>query len=79
MWSAFARLNGAFGVLSEFLPHYDLPFGVPAVQAGPAYRVPDAGLDIDGGLCFKERRKVGRRIPDRPSQGARRTKIEGSR
>jgi transposase len=46
--------------LSKFLPRYNERFGVPPAQAGSAYRVPDAGLDIDGVLCHKERRRVAR-------------------
>ena len=47
-------------VLSEFLPRYNTRFGVPAAQAGSAFRVPDAGLDIDGVMCLKERRRVAK-------------------
>ncbi len=53
-------LMEANDVLSEFLPRYNRRFGVPAAQAGSAYRMPDAGLDIDGVLCIKERRRVAR-------------------
>jgi len=53
-------LGEANDVLSEFLPRYNTRFGVPAAQAGSAYRVPDAGLDIDGVLCLKERRRVAK-------------------
>ncbi len=53
-------LTEANDVLGEFLPRYNTRFGVPPAQAGSAYRVPDAGLDIDGVLCLKERRRVAR-------------------
>ena len=53
-------LTEANDVLNEFLSRYNTRFGVPAAQAGSAYRVPDAGLDIDGVLCLKERRRVAR-------------------
>jgi len=53
-------LAEANDVLSEFLPRYNARFGVPAAQAGSAYRVPDAGLEIDGVLCHKERRRVAK-------------------
>ena len=42
------------------LPHFNAHFGVPATQAGSAYRVPDAFLDIAGVLCHKERRRVAK-------------------
>jgi hypothetical protein len=50
-------LEEANNVLSDFLPRFNARFGVPATQAGSAYRVLDAGLDIAGVLCHKERRK----------------------
>jgi len=53
-------LEEANGVLSEFLPRFNARFGVPATQAGSAYRVPDAGLEIAGVLCHKERRRVAK-------------------
>ena len=55
-----STLVEANDVLSEFLPRYNTRFGVPAPQAGSAYRVPDAGLDIEGVLCLKERRRVAK-------------------
>jgi len=55
-----STLLEANDVLTEFLPRYNTRFGVPAAQAGSAYRVPDAGLDIDGVLCLKERRRVAK-------------------
>ena len=53
-------LEEANGVLSEFLPRFNARFGVPAAQAESAYRVPDAGLEIAGVLCHKERRRVAK-------------------
>ena len=53
-------LAEANDVLSEFLPRYNARFGVPAAQAGSAYRVPDAGLERDGVLCHKEWRRVAK-------------------
>jgi hypothetical protein len=55
-----STLEEANDVLSEFLPRFNARFGVPATQAGSAYRVPDAGLDIAGVLCHKERRRVAK-------------------
>ena len=55
-----STLMEANDVLNEFLTRYNTRFGVPAAQAGSAYRVPDAGLDIDGVLCLKEKRRVAR-------------------
>jgi hypothetical protein len=55
-----STLEEANEVLSEFLPRFNARFGVPATQAGSAYRVPDAGLDIAGVLCHKERRRVAK-------------------
>ena len=47
-------------VLETFLPRYNSRFGVPATQSEPAYRIIDPGTDIDGCLCTKERRRVGK-------------------
>ncbi len=55
-----STLEEANGVLRKFLPRFNARFGVPATQAGSAYRVPDASLDIAGVLCHKERRRVAR-------------------
>lgn len=46
-------------VLWEFLSRVNERFGVPAGQPGSAYRRPD-GLEVEGILCFKYRRKVAR-------------------
>ena len=53
-------LEEANDVLSDFLPRFNARFGVPATQEGSAYRLLDAGLDIAGILCHKERRKVAK-------------------
>ena len=44
-----STLREANDVLSEFLPRYNTRFGVP-----------DEGLEIDGVLCHKERRRVAK-------------------
>jgi hypothetical protein len=46
--------------LQEFLPRYNQHFAVPPAQSEPAYRPLSPGLDIDGVLCFKERRRVAK-------------------
>ena len=53
-------LDEANRFLESFLPRYNERFGVPAPQPEPAYRAPDSGLDLDGILCFKERRRVAK-------------------
>ena len=55
-----STLEEANGVLRKFLPRFNARFGVPATQAGSAYRIPDASLDIAGVLCHKEPRRVAR-------------------
>jgi hypothetical protein len=55
-----STLADANCVLEEFLPRFNERFGVPAAEAGSAYRQPDNGLDVDGVLCIKERRQVAR-------------------
>ena len=47
-------------VLETFLPRYNSRFGVPAAHPESAYRTLEQGADVDGSLCFKERRRVGR-------------------
>ena len=47
-------------VLWDFLPRFNERFGVPAAQSGQAYRPINLGLDPDGILCIKERRRVAR-------------------
>jgi len=53
-------LDAANGFLQSFLPRFNERFGVPADQPEPAYRIIDPGTDIDGCLCTKERRRVGK-------------------
>jgi len=47
-------------ILGEFLPRFNERFGVSAAQPEPAYRPVTTGLDLDGVLCFKERRRVAK-------------------
>jgi hypothetical protein len=60
------RLSGAGNiaeanlVLRDFLPRFNQRFGVPAAQPGQAYRPVSPGMNIDGILCMKERRRVAR-------------------
>ena len=53
-------LDEANDVLRKFLPRFNVRFGMPATRARSAYRVPDAGLNIAGVLCHKERRRVAK-------------------
>ena len=46
--------------LPEFLLRFNEHFAVPAAQPELAYRPVSQDLDLDGVLCFKERRKVAR-------------------
>jgi len=60
------RLSGASNiteanlVLWDFLPRFNQRFGVPASQPGQVYRSISMGMDIEGILCTKERRRVAR-------------------
>jgi hypothetical protein len=60
------RLSGASNikeanlVLQDFLLRFNQRFGVPAAQSGQAYRPISPELNLEGILCFKERRRVGR-------------------
>ena len=47
-------------VLNDFLPRFNVRFGVPSQRADTAYRVPDPELCLDTVLCLKYRRRVGR-------------------
>jgi hypothetical protein len=53
-------IDEANSVLEAFLPRFNKRFGVPATRQEPSYRSVDPSLDIDGVLCFKERRRVAR-------------------
>ncbi|MDO8750684.1 MAG: ISNCY family transposase [Dehalococcoidia bacterium] len=55
-----SSLQEANRVLEAFLPRFNARFGVPAAESGPAYRLPEPGLDVDGVLCVKERRIVAK-------------------
>jgi len=47
-------------VLHEFILRFNERFSVPAAQPETAYRSVDPGLDINGILCYKEKRRVAR-------------------
>jgi transposase len=53
-------LEEANRFLQEYLPRYNEHFAVPPTQFETAYRTVSSDLDIEGILCFKERRKVAR-------------------
>ena len=55
-----ATLEQANKVLWDFLPRFNEKFGVPPAQTTRAYRSMDPGLELDGILCFKHRRKVAK-------------------
>jgi len=47
-------------ILHEFISRFNARFSVPAAQPEIAYRPISPDLDIDGTLCSRERRRVGR-------------------
>lgn len=51
-------LEEANRVLAVFLPKFNARFGVPAAQAGLAYRPLATDVDLDGILCFQYERTV---------------------
>ena len=55
-----STLVEANNILESFLPRFNERFGVLADQPELAYRSVDPGLDIDGVLCIKEKRRVAR-------------------
>lgn len=55
-----SSISEANSVLWDFLPRFNQRFGVPAAQLGQAYRPVSLGLDLEGILCTKERRRVAR-------------------
>ncbi len=57
-------------MLAQFLPRFNLRFGVPADPPEPVYRPVDPELDLGGVLCIKEQRRVAR---DNTVQYQRRT------
>jgi len=58
--SGASTLTEANLVLWNFLPRFNERFGVPAAQPGQAYRPISLEMDLEGILCFKERRRVAR-------------------
>jgi transposase len=46
--------------LEAFLPRYNARFGVPATLLESAYRPVEQGKDVNGNLCLKEWRRVGK-------------------
>ena len=58
--ASISTMEEANRFLQEFLPRYNQHFAVPPAQSEPAYRPVSPGLDIDGVLCFKERRRVAK-------------------
>ena len=55
-----STLEEANCFLQEYLPRFNEHFAVPAAQPELAYRPVSPDLDIEGILCFKERRKVAK-------------------
>jgi transposase len=58
--SGASNTNEANTVLQDFLPRFNQRFGVPASQPGQVYRLISPEINVEGILCFKERRRVGR-------------------
>jgi len=58
--SGASTITEANSVLWDFLPRFNQRFGVPAAQSGQVYRSMSPELNLEGILCFKERRRVGR-------------------
>jgi transposase len=58
--SRASNITEANLVLRDFLPRFNQRFGVPAAQSGQAYRPISPDMNLEGILCFKERRRVGR-------------------
>ena len=58
--AGISTLEEANRFLQEFLPRFNERFAVPPVQPELAYRPISADSDIDGILCFKERRRVAK-------------------
>ena len=58
--AGISTIEEANHFLQEFLPRYNEHFAVPPTQSELAYRPVSPGLEIDGILCFKERRKVAK-------------------
>jgi transposase len=58
--SGASTITEANSVLWDFLPRFNQRFGVPAAQSGQVYRPISLEMDLEGILCFKEKRRVGR-------------------
>ncbi len=58
--ASISTLEEANQFLPEFLLRFNEHFAVPAAKPELAYRLVSQDLDLDGILCFKERRKVAR-------------------
>jgi len=58
--SGASTITEANFVLWDFLPRFNQRFGVPAAQPGQVYRPISPELNLEGIICFKERRRVGR-------------------
>jgi hypothetical protein len=58
--SGASTITEANSILRDFLPRFNQRFGVPAVQSGQVYRPLNPELNMEGILCLKERRRVGR-------------------
>jgi hypothetical protein len=52
-------LEGANGVLRDFIPRFNRRFSVPAASPVPAWRPVPAGMDLGRVLAFRWRRAVG--------------------
>ncbi len=53
-----ATIDAATAVLAEYQPRFNARFGVPAAQAGTAYRALAPGTELRQVCCFKHRRTV---------------------
>lgn len=55
-----STIEEANKVLWDFLPRFNTRFGVAAAQPEMAYQQPQPGLCLEGILCFKHQRTVGK-------------------
>jgi transposase len=58
--AGISTIEEANHFLQEFLPRYNEHFAVPPAQSELAYRSVSPDLEIEGILCFKERRRVAK-------------------
>lgn len=58
--SGATNITEANSVLWDFLPRFNQRFGVSAAQPGQVYRPISPEVNLEGIICFKERRHVGR-------------------